>query len=127
MNCIKRLGERVMSRTFERQVNELHIRAAILNRLTELGRPQTAGVWGNSPQTGLMQQRLKLSGVNPVTGLPAQMTDTWVRNAVARLENSENDAAKETAKIIIDAYDRGNLIKTITGVRSDGVNLVKIP
>ena len=23
--CIKRLGERVMSRTFERQVNELHI------------------------------------------------------------------------------------------------------
>lgn len=41
MNCIKRLGERVMSRTFERQVNELHIRAAILNRFTELGRPQT--------------------------------------------------------------------------------------
>lgn len=40
----KRLGERVMSRTFERQVNELHIRAAILNRFTELGRPQTAAV-----------------------------------------------------------------------------------
>ena len=44
MNCIKRLGERVMSRTFERQVNELYIRAAILNRFTELGRPQTAAV-----------------------------------------------------------------------------------
>ena len=44
MNCIKRLGERVMSRTFERQVNELHIRADILNRFTELGRPQTAAV-----------------------------------------------------------------------------------
>ena len=44
MNCIKRLGERVMSRTFERQVNELHIRAAILNRFTELGRPWTAAV-----------------------------------------------------------------------------------
>ena len=44
MNCIKRLGERVMSRTFERQVNELHIRAGILNRFTELGRPQTAAV-----------------------------------------------------------------------------------
>lgn len=42
MKCIKRLSERVMSRTFERQVNELHIRAAILNRFTELGRPQTA-------------------------------------------------------------------------------------
>ena len=44
MNCIKRLGERVMSRTFERQINELHIRAAILNRFTELGRPQTVTV-----------------------------------------------------------------------------------
>jgi len=44
MNSIKRLGERVMSRTFERQVNERHIRAAILNRFTKLGRPQTAAV-----------------------------------------------------------------------------------
>ena len=44
MNCIKRLGERVMARGFESQVNELHIRAAILNRFTELGRPQTAAV-----------------------------------------------------------------------------------
>ena len=44
MNCIKRLGERVMFRTFERQVNVLHIRAAILSRFTELCRPQTAAV-----------------------------------------------------------------------------------
>ncbi|MEG2665382.1 MAG: IS5 family transposase [Hafnia sp.] len=44
MSCIKRLGERVMARSFESQVNELHIRAAILNRFTELGRPQTAAV-----------------------------------------------------------------------------------
>ena len=44
MSCIKRLGERVMSRTFERQVNELHIRVAILNRFTELGCPQTVAV-----------------------------------------------------------------------------------
>lgn len=44
MNCVKRLGERVMSRTFARQVNELHIRAAILNRFTELGRPQKIAV-----------------------------------------------------------------------------------
>ena len=28
MNCIKRLGERVMARSFESQVNELHIRTA---------------------------------------------------------------------------------------------------
>lgn len=38
MRCIQRQDERVMSRNFERQFNELHIRAAILNRLTELGR-----------------------------------------------------------------------------------------
>jgi IS5 family transposase len=44
MHCIKRLGERVMSRTFASQVNELHIRAAILNKFTELGRPQTVTV-----------------------------------------------------------------------------------
>lgn len=44
MNSIKRLGERVMSRTFERQINDLHIRAAILNRFTELSCLQTAAV-----------------------------------------------------------------------------------
>lgn len=44
MHFIKRLGERVMSRTLDRQVNELHIWAAILNRFTELGRPQTVAV-----------------------------------------------------------------------------------
>lgn len=41
MNCIKRLGERVIARNFESQVNELHIRAAIFSRFTELSRPET--------------------------------------------------------------------------------------
>lgn len=41
MNCFKRLGEKVMARTFERQVAELNVRASILNRFTELGTPQT--------------------------------------------------------------------------------------
>ena len=44
MNCLKRLGEKVMARTFERQVAELNIRASILNRFTELGTPQTVAV-----------------------------------------------------------------------------------
>jgi hypothetical protein len=44
MNCFKRLGEKVMARTFERQVVELNIRASILNRLTELCTPQTVAV-----------------------------------------------------------------------------------
>jgi hypothetical protein len=68
MNCIKRLGEQVMSRTFERQVNELHIRAAILNRFTELGRPQTAAV--TQPRPGFGEARLKLDLCNSATLSP---------------------------------------------------------
>jgi hypothetical protein len=41
MNCFKRLGEKVMARTFERQVAELNIRASILNQFTALGTSQT--------------------------------------------------------------------------------------
>ena len=44
MHCLKRLGERVMARTFERQVVELHVRVAVLNRFSQLGRPQTVAV-----------------------------------------------------------------------------------
>lgn len=44
MRCFKRLGERLMSRDFERQVTEVHIRAAILNRFTRLGRPTTVAM-----------------------------------------------------------------------------------
>ena len=44
MNCFKRLCEKVMARTFERQVTELNIRASILNQFTELGTPQTVAV-----------------------------------------------------------------------------------
>ncbi len=44
MNCFKRLGEKLMARTFERQVAELNVRASILNRFTELGTPQTVAV-----------------------------------------------------------------------------------
>ena len=41
MHCFKRLGERVMAKTFERQVTELQVRVALLNRFTQLGRPVT--------------------------------------------------------------------------------------
>jgi hypothetical protein len=41
MRCLKLLGERVLSRDFDRQVAELQIRAAILNRFTALGTPIT--------------------------------------------------------------------------------------
>lgn len=44
MHCFKRLGERVMARTFERQVAELHVRVALLNRFTQLGHQATVPV-----------------------------------------------------------------------------------
>lgn len=44
MGCFKRLGERVMARDFDRQVAELQVRAAILNRFTALGTPMTMRV-----------------------------------------------------------------------------------
>ncbi len=44
MHCLKRLGERVKERTFERQVVELHVRVALLNRFSQTGRPQTVSV-----------------------------------------------------------------------------------
>jgi hypothetical protein len=39
MRCVKLLGEKLMSRNFDRQVNELHTRIAVLNHFTALGRP----------------------------------------------------------------------------------------
>ena len=44
MHCFKRLGERVMARTFERQVVELHVRVALLNRFSQLCRPATVAM-----------------------------------------------------------------------------------
>lgn len=43
-HCFKRLGERVTARTFERQVVELHVPVALLNRFSQIGRPQTVPV-----------------------------------------------------------------------------------
>ncbi|MFM2069351.1 MAG: hypothetical protein RLZZ584_4260 [Pseudomonadota bacterium] len=44
MRCFQLLGERVMARTFERQVVELQVRASMLNRYTHLGTPVTRAV-----------------------------------------------------------------------------------
>jgi hypothetical protein len=37
MNCIKLLGQFLMSRDFDRQVAEIQVRIAVLNRYTALG------------------------------------------------------------------------------------------
>jgi hypothetical protein len=47
MRCVNLMGERVMARDFERpprQVAELQVRAAILNRFTQLCTPETVRV-----------------------------------------------------------------------------------
>lgn len=41
MNCFKRLGEKLMARTFEGHVADLNIRASILNQFTALCTSQT--------------------------------------------------------------------------------------
>ncbi len=44
MHCFKRLGEHVAPRTFDRQITELKVRAAVLNRFSQLGTPNTVRV-----------------------------------------------------------------------------------
>ncbi len=44
MNCIKLLGQSVMARDFDRQVAEIQIRIAVLNRYTGLGIPVNEAV-----------------------------------------------------------------------------------
>jgi len=44
MRCLKRLGERLMARDFDRQTTRLQIRAALLNRFTQPGTPKTQRV-----------------------------------------------------------------------------------
>lgn len=41
MHCIKLLGDKLSARNFQNQVNKIHARIAVLNKLTELGRPHT--------------------------------------------------------------------------------------
>jgi hypothetical protein len=44
IHCFKPLGQRVTARTFERQITELKARAAILNRFSQIGTPNTVRV-----------------------------------------------------------------------------------
>jgi DNA repair photolyase len=44
MHCLKLLGQSLMARDFERQVAEIQVRIAVLNRYTALGIPVTEPV-----------------------------------------------------------------------------------
>ena len=41
MHCIKLLGDKLTARSFASQVDEIHARVAVLNKFTELDRPNT--------------------------------------------------------------------------------------
>jgi hypothetical protein len=49
MYRLKQLGTRLYSRSFERQVSEAHVRAAIINTFTYLGMPQSVSVGQIAP------------------------------------------------------------------------------
>lgn len=65
MRCFKLLGERVIARDFDRQVAELQVRAAVLNRFTRLGTPITAPVLSNELQ--IASVRLLIDLLNKAT------------------------------------------------------------
>lgn len=44
MHCFKLLGQRVVARTLDRQITELKVRAAILNRFSQIGTPVTVRI-----------------------------------------------------------------------------------
>ena len=44
MHCVKLMGQSLMARDFDRQVAEIQVRIAILNRYTALGIPVTVPV-----------------------------------------------------------------------------------
>lgn len=44
MHCVKRPGQSLMARDFDRQVAEIQIRCAVMNRYTALGTPMTTAV-----------------------------------------------------------------------------------
>ncbi len=81
MRCFKLLGERVpyrawsragtrqrIARDFERQGADLQITAAILNRFTALGTPQTLLVGSVSPEEGKTRSQADLGNRAPPTG-----------------------------------------------------------
>jgi hypothetical protein len=63
MHCIKLMGQSLMARDFDRQVAEIQIRVAVLNRYTALGIAVTevlgqvrSGIRGSRPINGFLQQ-----------------------------------------------------------------------
>ena len=66
MHCVKRLGQSLMARDFDRQVAEIQIRVAALNRYTALGIPVTEPVGQVRPGKGVVRSNLVSCNKAPV-------------------------------------------------------------
>lgn len=76
MHCFKLLGQRVMARTFDRQITELKVRAAILNRFSQIGTPNTVRVMQQSQKTLQTIDNPFGTGLSPMLGTICYL---WVR------------------------------------------------
>lgn len=52
MNCVTLLGQRLMSRDFDRQMADVQTRATVMNRFTALGIPLTVALGYVCPGKG---------------------------------------------------------------------------
>ncbi|WP_197387260.1 hemagglutinin repeat-containing protein [Ralstonia pseudosolanacearum] len=67
---------------------------------------------------------IKLNGPSS-GGLPTQMTDAWIQDALGRLMNGTQEQQVVAAQIQ-KAINSGTLVKTVTGVNSSGMTAIRI-
>ncbi|MDZ7919576.1 hypothetical protein [Rhodoferax sp.] len=60
------------------------------------------------------------------SGLPTQGTTQWVLDRADFLKKSSDPVLKQTGQKILDAYDSGNLMTTITGINKNGMTIVRV-
>ena len=73
MHCVKLLGQSLMARDFDRQVAEIQIRVAALNKYTALGIPVTKVVGSFRPGKGEVPSRPDLYNKAPTK-------DWWMKS-----------------------------------------------
>ena len=69
---------------------------------------------------------IKLSPRNPDTGLPTQMTDSWIKTRTDQLLKSGDPAKIQTGNLILQASRSGNLTTLVSGVNSNGMVIMKV-
>ncbi|WP_431112267.1 hemagglutinin repeat-containing protein [Variovorax paradoxus] len=60
------------------------------------------------------------------TGLPTQMTDQWVDDAIFRLRQTRDASSIKTADMIEVAKNNGKMVKIVSGVNQNSMTLIKV-